>query len=355
MVFGKTTSLLISFLFLFVTQLILSQEISGVILDKNTKEPLAGASIYFDNTTLGTVSNINGEFNIEYNPNIKTPLIVSFVGYKTLRFNKFDLSVTLKIYLDESEETLDEVLLTYDDGWARDLKLKEFRKHYLGESDNGKSCRILNEDDLILMYNSKKKQLTAKSKAPIFVKNNALEYLVSIEIDHFEINYSSVNKNKKRLSLYSVYYAGAYYFKSFQEEPSNEVLEKRDKAYNGSTIHFMRALAKNKLKTTGYRLFYDSFQINLLTKKYLNVTPIENSTDVFVNLKNKLSVLYRGKQRSTIESTTNPFIIDGFGNHYPIDKVKFTGHMGNQRIGDLLPLDFLAINEDEMKDEVKKL
>ncbi len=351
MLFFKTSSVIALFLLLFITHHGSSQqEISGVILDQNSKAPLAGASIYFDNTTSGTISDIDGEFRIAYDPNIKTPLVVSFMGYKTKKFYKFNQGITLKIYLDESQESLDEVVLTYDDGLSRAIKLSEFRKHYLGESENGKSCEILNEDDLILIFNAKNKQLTAKSKAPILVKNSALEYLISTEMEHFEINYSSVSRNKKRLRLSSIHYAGTNFFKSFQENPSASIIQKREEAYHGSVIHFMRALHKNKLKEHDYTLFDEDVPVNPSTKKYPNVVSIANSTDVFVNLKNKLSVLYKNRLRSTIESSVDVFIIDSFGNHSPSDKVEFTGHMGNQRMGDLLPFDFSPSNvENKVK------
>ena len=46
-------------------------------------------------------------------------------------------------------------------------------------------------------------------------------------------------------------------------------------------------------------------------------------------------------QRSSIKCLVNEFRINQFGNHSPIDKVVFTGRIGNQRMGDTLPFDFL--------------
>jgi len=34
-------------------------------------------------------------------------------------------------------------------------------------------------------------------------------------------------------------------------------------------------------------------------------------------------------------------LIDAFGNHSPIRRVKFGGDFGNERMGDALPMDFL--------------
>ena len=42
-------------LILFNTNTSFAQEIFGIILDGNTNNPIEGASIYFDNTTIGTI------------------------------------------------------------------------------------------------------------------------------------------------------------------------------------------------------------------------------------------------------------------------------------------------------------
>ncbi|RLD29290.1 MAG: hypothetical protein DRI75_03850 [Bacteroidetes bacterium] len=216
---------------LFNTNTSFTQEIFGIILDGNTNNPIEGASIYFDNTTIGTTSNEKGKFTLEYNKNIQTQLIVSFIGYKTLIFEEFSTDEEMTIHLYESNEVLEEVLLTHKNAWSRELKLKEFIKHYLGESDNGKSCIILNKDDIILRYDDAKKQLTARAKSPILIKNTNLKYTITVELDRFEVNYSLVSKNKKRLNLDYVFYSGANFFKSLQDVPTKRTLEKREEAY----------------------------------------------------------------------------------------------------------------------------
>ena len=46
-----------------------SQSIKGYVLDKLTKEPLESVSVYFNNTTLGVITNENGYFTIEKSKN----------------------------------------------------------------------------------------------------------------------------------------------------------------------------------------------------------------------------------------------------------------------------------------------
>ena len=147
----------LSMLFLFITQCINSQQISGVVIDQKTEKPLEGTSVYFNNTTIGTTTNSEGIFNIEFKEDIKTPLIISYLGYETIILHNFSTTSKLKIYLNESTNILNEVVLSNKDDWPRKLKLKEFRKNFLGESENGLESKILNEDDIALSYSKTKK------------------------------------------------------------------------------------------------------------------------------------------------------------------------------------------------------
>ncbi len=64
---------------------VFSQEkISGIITENynNEEVPLSGANVYWLNTSVGTVTDFDGKFELNYKPAYKK-LVVSFVGYKT--------------------------------------------------------------------------------------------------------------------------------------------------------------------------------------------------------------------------------------------------------------------------------
>ncbi len=76
---------IISFILLILPSLLLSQTIlKGQILypDNDQTLPLAGASILWQNTKIGTVSEENGDFQIPYKKEYKN-LIISYIGFKT--------------------------------------------------------------------------------------------------------------------------------------------------------------------------------------------------------------------------------------------------------------------------------
>lgn len=74
------------FILLLFPIVVLSQHsLSGTILEKNAASkdlPLLGANVYWLNTTIGVVTDVDGKFTIPYKSNYKA-LVISFVGYKT--------------------------------------------------------------------------------------------------------------------------------------------------------------------------------------------------------------------------------------------------------------------------------
>jgi len=92
-----------------------AQDISGTILDKETKEPLIGAMITIDGTNLKAVSDLNGNFKISRQDNKPCELVISYVGYKNRKIkvegnNTFAGGPT--IYLAPDEHQLSEVSVT---------------------------------------------------------------------------------------------------------------------------------------------------------------------------------------------------------------------------------------------------
>lgn len=82
--------------------------VSGVIED-SSGERIPGVTIFVQSTTIGTVSDINGDFIIEL-PAGSDVLVVSFVGYQTKTI-KVNSDNKLKVVLQEDNVGLDEVVV----------------------------------------------------------------------------------------------------------------------------------------------------------------------------------------------------------------------------------------------------
>lgn len=333
------------FILLFLTAFTtFSQSIKGVVLDEKTNTPIESASVYFDNTTIGTSTNNKGEFSLPYKDGIKSALIISYIGYQNVMLYEYEVGKLYKVLMTEDLNTLDEVVISAIDSMPTAMKLEHFRKQFLGFSEAAKSCKILNEHDLILRYNYKKKQLTAKAKKPILVRNDDLQYLVSFQINEFTIDYSYANIKDKHFHVKSVVYTGTTFYEPLENADSKKAIKNRNKTYEGSVIHFMRALSKKTLEAEGYQIFSGGFKVN--PENYITIKPIENTNNVRVKMLKPLSILYNKNRQSEMQSLVDEFTIDEYGNHSPLQQVLFSGDMGNQRVGDLLPFDY-AYEENE--------
>ncbi len=81
--------------------------ITGQVLD-NLDEPIIGASILEKGTSNGTITDLDGNFNLSVANN--ATLVVSYIGYATQEIPVAGKS-TFKIILKEDTEQLDEVVV----------------------------------------------------------------------------------------------------------------------------------------------------------------------------------------------------------------------------------------------------
>ncbi|MDV7187132.1 TonB-dependent receptor [Lutibacter sp. TH_r2] len=80
-------------------------QIKGTVLD-NSNNPIFGANIFWKNTTIGTTSNVNGDFEIQASKN-NNILIVSYIGYQTLDFTiKNNKPITIILTAKNELETI---------------------------------------------------------------------------------------------------------------------------------------------------------------------------------------------------------------------------------------------------------
>ena len=84
-------------------------EIRGVVLDGKTSEPVIGAAVKVKGTTVGTTTNLDGEFILKAAKG--DVLIISYLGYESKEISVTHLK-TYTVELSEATESLDEVVVT---------------------------------------------------------------------------------------------------------------------------------------------------------------------------------------------------------------------------------------------------
>ncbi|MEI9920013.1 MAG: TonB-dependent receptor [Bacteroidota bacterium] len=104
--------LFITFLIFSAAALAQNTSISGQITDENG-ETLAGVNIIVKGRVIGTVTDIDGKFNLVVNDNPPLTLVISFVGFTTQEINITNPSVTgLNIKMEESTLLGQEVVVS---------------------------------------------------------------------------------------------------------------------------------------------------------------------------------------------------------------------------------------------------
>ncbi|WP_423129210.1 carboxypeptidase-like regulatory domain-containing protein [Gaoshiqia sp. Z1-71] len=90
---------------------VVTKNISGKVIDKETLKPLSGVCILYadDSRSIGTITNIDGEFRMWNLPDLNKELVISFDGYRSLTVHLDeieDFSEQLIIELQEDEKDM---------------------------------------------------------------------------------------------------------------------------------------------------------------------------------------------------------------------------------------------------------
>lgn len=383
------------------TRAILAQDIaltvSGQVIDAATNRPLFKAHAYYSGTTIVANTDSLGRFSLnrKLTPG-KYTLVFSHVGYEPkiakITVSKTD-SLNFNVLLVPQELELPEVMIsaTKDVVWQKNYT--KFKEEFLGSSELAKTCRIQNP--WILEFQTKHKQLLASAKGELIIENQWLGYkiycnLVSFTNTGFQTNYLGFYRFDK--------------MKPSGKKQQRKWQKRRENAFYGSFRHFVYALLHQRVAAEGFdvlrskespaktskprmkyvktrKLFVRNEKGNfLINKGYLKVSYLKStenlhyiryivkqskgyqafkykgkplSKNAFVDLNDKdlklnftgNKIYYRRKRHtptSWIYLKNDQLKVSNFG--IVLDKptnLKTFGYWAWQRVGDMLPFDFV--------------
>ncbi len=243
-----------------------AQSVTGRVVDSATKEPMTGASVYCQNTTVGTVTNKQGEFSLQLKAG-GYELIVSYTGYQTklIRINSTDGTIPA-IEMIKEDKSLGEVVIKSSsevkDGWEKYGKF--FLENFIGATPNAAKCTLLNPEVLKFYLLKKSNKLRVLATDPLQIENKALGYNMRYQLDSFIYYYNT------DINLYRGYCL--YTEMDGADSLKKEWAASRNRAYYGSKLHFMRSYYDSTLTEDGY-------VIDLLDEKI--PTKFNKVTDVY--------------------------------------------------------------------------
>ena len=246
----KKSTLFLCLLFCISTSLAQQGIIKGRVIEARSFKPLAFATVYLNQTTIGTVTDDQGDFAIQ---NVRAgdyDLVVSYVGYQHYQSRitvNDSIPVTMSIKMTVSTTNLSEVLVRAkkDDKW--NVLYDKFQKQFFGVSPYTTECRILNP--WVLEFGEDAKGLlTAKAALPIEIENLGLGYNITCELKNFAVG----------SNIYTI--SGTY---RFQEAATIDTTlsalwhSRRQEVYLGSPRHLLKAIVQNRVVEEGFDLYTD--------------------------------------------------------------------------------------------------
>ena len=332
--------------------------IQGKVLDQTTGSPLAGASVFCQNTTMGTISNSEGEFRLLV-PNGGYDLVVSYTSFETfsMRVSSELAAQPITIQLKKQDKTLQEVAVVgsteLKDGWEKYGKF--FMDNFIGTTPNSAMCTLENREALRFFFSKKRNRLKILTREDLIITNKALGYKIRYQLDSFVFEY---NTNISTFSGYPLFEE----LTGTDAEKSNWTAN-REKAYFGSRLHFMRCWYDSTLTQQGYALE------KITDLKAATGDKIENpydsafylvdssNNDTEVTLSGRFRIIYREEkpepsylstyklpahmrvQISAID-VSDYFVIEQNGYFYEQGNVVNTGYWAWEKIAEALPYDY---------------
>ena len=276
------TKLRLICILLFPTLVYAQVNLTGVVLNKKTQQPIEYVTVYINGSTQGTITDSRGFFEFE-SLTLPCQLVVSHVSFITK-------SITVTSENPEQLEILlipkkvDLSVLEVEDDNLRLANLRRFTADFLGSDYWGVKAKLINDEVLTFrteyypkefditeanrqMYKTyyedqdvewsadstvvavqTKSKFSVSADEPLIVDLPLLGYEVHVNLIDFTVYHQLGN-----MSTYLAY----YYFKPYAEvsrRKSRRYSKNRKEVYYNSSQHFCRSLFANELAENGYVL-----------------------------------------------------------------------------------------------------
>ncbi len=334
--------------------------VSGTVLNAETGQPLQGASVFAQGSTLGTATDAEGHFKLAL-PQGGYDLIISFSGMESesKRVSGSEPSSNLLFKLNQKENDMQEVAVVatteVKDGYAKYGEF--FLNEFIGQTNNSSQTIIVNPEILKFYFSRKRNRLKIMAAEPIQIENRALGYKITYALDSFTHEYDS------HVSLYTGYPLFSE-IETTDDAQTKQWEQARKDAYSGSLLHFMRSLYQKQLKKEGFEvqfLINNKAQAVAVKNPYVSLQfQKDDSLQLakFIPVQANLGVIFTNEKPSAGYLKTYPnepkdfqfslltfkpaetIMVEQNGYYYDQTDVSISGYWEWQKVADMLPFNY---------------
>lgn len=220
--------------------------ISGKVTTSVSHTGIGKVSVFLSNSSYGTVSAEDGSFQLVGVKPGQYDLVASSVGFQD--FSKTilveNVPINIEIPLTSKVNQLRGVVISTNANWKKNYE--EFKKAFIGTSENAKSCIVENPHVVNLVSSTRKRTLEAWSDDFLIMDNRALGYRVKFLIDTFSTNGIT--------GIISWQGKAVFQELSGSAEQKKVWKLKRQETYYGSSRNFYKSLYRGSLAEDGFML-----------------------------------------------------------------------------------------------------
>ena len=283
----RLITLALTLLVFLPSQLFGQSTIRGIIIDSLTQEPMPSATVYVNGTTQGTTTDNDGRFELK-DVSLPATVVFSFVGYQPQAhdFTRNPGNLTIRL---SANDALPEIVVSGKANKISKEDMEFFKSMFLGDDKWGKRAKIMNEEVILIHsydtvfrtvvmengqereYSEKTHIFQARPSEPLVIDLPLLGYELYADLVRFEVI--------KVKTLTECNMLGYYYFKPYDnlsKSKAKNIETNRRKAYYGSSQHFLRSLAQDRLTENGYT-FSSMEKVNKGRKVLYTYLPVDVS------------------------------------------------------------------------------
>ncbi len=340
--------------------------LTGKVKDAETGEALPFCSVFVNNTTISTATDLEGNFTLSGLEPGTLEIGFSFMGY-TAQTRTVTLkpggTFTLNLSMTPLEQVLteQEVKASRDKSWERDLR--KFQSLFLGIDEAASQTSILNPWVIEFPEATEKGSFVARAEQPIELENRYLGYKITFNLKEFV----------DAPTAYRIVGAARFELLPSDSEAQQALWEKnRAEIYRRSPMNLFRSILKGSYEREGFYLYGDkaggSASMNIRTDIFANelgksvvpykadplVVPSSPPGDYLLQLKGRIEIHYQKgfAQANTYRDAPYPISwlevkngqvrVRENGSILNPEDLVFSGDMDRKRISNLLPLDYNA-------------